>query len=195
LVGIVTDNKDPDGQGRVKVKYPSLSADHASDWARLVSPGAGAERGLEFIPEINDEVLVGFELGDVHCPYVLGGLWNGRDAPPKKSDGLISSGKVQQRIIRSRTGHVITLDDADSGGGITIQDKGGNKIVLDAQSDALTIEVKGNASIKSQGDLTVEAQGNLTLKAAGQVEIKGMGVKLDGGASSVDVKGSPINLN
>jgi phage protein D len=184
VIGIVTDNQDPDGYGRVKVKYPWLSGDHASDWARVVAPGAGAERGIEFLPEVNDEVLVGFEMGDIQCPYVLGGLWNGRDALPKK---VTSGGKVQQRIIRSRSGHMITLDDSDGGGGVTIEDKNGNKIVLDSGANKLTITVQGDANLKAQGNLTLEAQG--------QVQIKGMGVKIDGGASTVDVKGSMINLN
>ena len=187
VIGVVTDNQDPDGQGRVKVKYPWLSSDHASDWARMVVPGGGPERGIEFLPEVNDEVLVGFELGDVHYPYVLGGLWNGRDAPPQKSSQIVSGGKVQQRIIRSRAGHTITLDDGNGGGGITIADKNGNKVTLDSGANKLSIEIKGDAILKAQGNLTLEAQG--------QVQIKGMGVKVDGGAATVDVKGSLISLN
>ena len=184
VIGIVTDNQDPKGYGRVKVKYPWLSGEHASDWARVVAPGAGDQRGIEFLPEVNDEVLVGFEMGDVHYPYVLGGLWNGKDALPKK---VTNAGKVEQRIIRSRTGHMITLDDSDGGGGVTIEDKNGNKVMLDSGANKLTITVQGDASLKAQGNLTLEAQG--------QVQIKGMGVKVDGGAATVDVKGSMINLN
>ncbi len=178
-IGVVTDNQDPDGQGRVKVKYPALSSEHASTWARVVVPGGGAERGIEFLPEVNDEVLVGFEQGDVHYPYVLGGLWNGKDAPPKKSGDVISGGKVQKRIIRSRTGHTITLDDSDGGGSITIEDSKNNKIVLDTSSNALTIDVKGNASVKAQGNMSVEAGGNLSLNATGQVQIKGAVINLN----------------
>jgi hypothetical protein len=203
VIGIVTDNDDPNGEGRVKVKYPSLSADHASDWARVVVPGGGKERGIEFLPEINDEVLVGFELGDVHCPYVLGGLWNGMDAPPGKNGEVVGGGKVKKRVIRSRTGHVITLDDDDAGGGITIEDKNGNKMARDSASNALTIEIKGDASLKADGKLTLEAKGKVEIKGmgatmdagAGSVEVKGMGAKVDAGAASVDVKGSMINLN
>lgn len=185
VIGIVTDNQDPQGSGRVKVKYPWLSGDHASDWARVVVPGGGDQRGVEFLPEVNDEVLVGFEMGDIHYPYVLGGLWNGKDAPP---DGHVTSGgKVQKRIIRSRTGHMITLDDSDGGGGITIADSKGNKLVLDSNSNALQITIQGDTSLKARGNLTLEAQG--------QVQIKGMGISIDGGASTVTVKGSAINLN
>jgi phage protein D len=186
VVGVVTDNQDPNGDGRVKVRFPSLSETHTSDWARVVSVGGGDQRGLEFVPEVDDEVLVGFELGDVHCPYVLGGLWNGQDAPPTRSDQLIANGHVQKRIIRSRTGHTITLDDADDGG-VSIVDKNGNRVVLDSQSNALSIEVRGDATLRASGSLTLEAQGHL--------DIKGLGVKIDGQAASVDVSGTSVNLN
>jgi phage protein D/phage baseplate assembly protein gpV len=187
VVGIVTDNQDPEGLGRVKVKYPFLSSDHASTWARLVAPGAGAERGWEWVPEVNDEVLIGFEHGDVHYPYVIGGLWNGTDAPPQSSTQLVQSGKVQKRVVRSRTGHTIVLDDSDGGGGILIEDSQGNKIQLDTQANSLTIEV--------QGDATIKAAGNMTFDATGKVAIKGMGISVDAGGANVDVKGTTINLN
>jgi phage protein D len=187
VIGVVTDNQDPDGLGRVKVKYPWLSADHASDWARMVVPGGGAQRGIEFVPEVNDEVLVGFELGDIHHPYVLGGLWNGQDKPPASSGDVVSGGKVQKRLIKSRTGHTVTLDDTDGAGGITITDRAGNQIQLDTGSNSL--------QIKTQGDVTIEAQGNLKLKAQGQIDIEGMGVTMNGGEGTVDIKGSLINLN
>src|SRR5262245_27062334 len=154
VIGIITDNADPDGQGRVKVKYPWLSPDHASDWARVVSIGGGNQRGVEFLPEINDEVLVGFEQGDVHHPYVLGGLWNGQDKPPADKDKVVSGGKVQQRVIRSRAGHTITLDDNDGAGGITIADKSGNKVVIDSASNKMEITMQGDIEAKSQGKMS-----------------------------------------
>jgi phage protein D len=187
VIGIVTDNQDPDKQGRVKVKYPWLSPDHASDWARVVGIGAGPTRGIQFVPEINDEVLVGFEQDDVHHPYVLGGLWNGVDAPPGDQGKIVSGGKVQQRVIQSRTGHTIILDDTDGAGGITVQDRKGNAIVVDSGSDALSITIKGNAKL--------ECDGNLSLKAQGHVDIQGTGVTINGGGGVVDVKGSLITLN
>ncbi|MGZ8414208.1 MAG: VgrG-related protein [Gemmatirosa sp.] len=187
VIGIVTDNDDPDGLGRVKLKYPWLSPEHASHWARVAVPGGGADRGMQFLPEINDEVLVGFELGDVHHPYVIGGLWNGRDKPPGDTGKVVSGGKVEQRVIRSRTGHTITLDDSSGAPSITIEDRNGNVVHLDTRSDAL--------SVRTKGDVKIEAKGSLSLKAQGRVEIAGMGVKIDGGAGTVDVKGSTINLN
>ncbi|HEY7479113.1 MAG TPA: VgrG-related protein [Gemmatimonadales bacterium] len=187
VVGIVTDNQDPDGRGRVKVKFPWLTPDHASHWARVVSVGAGPERGIQFLPEINDEVLVGFEQDDVHHPYVLGGLWNGQDKPPLDTGKAVSGGKVQRRVIRSRTGHMVTLDDNDGGGGIKIEDAKGNTVELDTATNALNAKV--------QGDITLEATGSIKLKATGAVEVNGMGVKVNGGGGTVDVSGSVINLN
>lgn len=163
VIGIVTDNNDPDGWGRVKVKYPWLSDDHASDWARVVAIGAGPERGIEFIPEVNDEVLVGFELGDVNHPYIIGGLWNGKDAPPQKSRDVVKGGRVEKRIIRSRDGHQIVFDDSAGNSGITISDKKGNKVVLDTAGNKILIE----------------AQGDLTIKAGGKVDIKGTVINLN----------------
>lgn len=186
LIGIVTDNQDPVNQGRVKVLFPSLSHDHASNWARVVAPGAGHTRGIVFLPEVNDEVLVGFEQGDLHYPYILGGLWNGQDELPRKVEPP-RSGRVPKRVIGSRAGHTIVFDDSDGAGGITIEDARGNTITLDNGSGAVTIEATGNATIKAGGTLTLEAQG--------QVELKGTGVTIDGGAATVDVKGSIINLN
>lgn len=187
VIGIVTDNQDPDNSGRVKVKYPWLSDEHASDWARVLSVGGGRQRGVQFLPEVNDEVLIGFEQGDINHPYILGGLWNGQDAPPRKSAQLVKSGAVQQRLILSRTGHLIMLDDTEGGGGITIADRQGNQIVLETGQNALTISAKGAITLSSQADLTIEAAGKLT--------IKGMGVEVDGQAATVDVKGSLIKLN
>jgi phage protein D len=171
VIGIVTDNQDPEGWGRVKLKYPWLSPDHASDWARVVSVGGGPDRGVEFIPEIDDEVLVAFEMGDIRYPYVLGGLWNGQDAPPQKSDAIVSGGKVQKRILRSRTGHEVVFDDGDGGGSITIADSNGNKIVFDTGSNAV--------SMKASGDISIEAGGRVSITGTGPVTIKGAIINLN----------------
>lgn len=186
-IGVVTDNNDPKGWGRVKLRFPWLSSDHTSDWARVISVGGGSQRGVQFLPEVNDEVLVGFEMGDIHHAYVIGGLWNGKDKPPRDLSEVVKSGKVQQRIICSRAGHTIVFDDQASGGGITIQDIGGNKIFLNVREKKLIIQ--------SKGDTEISAEGNLTLKAKGQIQIEGNGARLDGGVSTVDVTGSLIRLN
>ena len=96
----------------MKVKFPWLANDESA-WARLAVPMAGAGRGFYFIPEVNDEVLVAFEQGDINRPYVIGCVWNGRDAPPEPASKVVdASGKVNQRILKSRLGHTITIDDS-----------------------------------------------------------------------------------
>lgn len=190
-VGIVTDNNDPLQMGRVKVRFPWLSSEHTSDWSRIASPGAGPDRGLLCLPEINDEVLVGFEQGDIHQTYILGGLWNGKDKPPKGSQGdlVTSGGSVEERIWVSRSGHQIALVDKDGKESILIRDKNGNEIVLDSSKNELRCTVQGEAKIQAQGKLTLESQG-------GAVEIKGTaGVTVDGGGGEAVIKGTMIRLN
>jgi phage protein D/phage baseplate assembly protein gpV len=215
-VGIVTNNQDPDGLGRVKLKYPTLAGGVESWWARQVSPMAGPERGFEFIPEVNDEVLVAFENEDINRPFVLGGLWNGKDKPPEASNTLISGGKVQKRIIRSRSGHTIILDDTDNSEKISIVDKTEeNSIEIDSKNNSLKIlagselEIQAGSKVEvhtqdghkimldSSGikieaankDLTLKAM-NVTIESDMNVDIKaGMNMTVEGKVATT-VKGS-----
>jgi phage protein D len=216
VIGIVTNNRDPDGWGRVKVRFPTLPGNEESYWARLVSPMAGDGRGFEFIPEVNDEVVVAFEHDDSHRPFILGSLWNGKDKPPQGSDKVVNSaGKVEKRIIRSRSGHTITLDDSDSGAKISIVDKTEkNAIEIDSQNNAMTIKAQSKVEIQTQDghkiildssgikveaaqkdlslkamNIKLEADMNIEVKAGMNADIKGqMAATLEGGATA-DVKG------
>ncbi len=198
VIGIVTDNKDAGttgkNQGRVKVKLPYLVGTGAesqgieTDWARLVVPGGGATRGVYYIPEVNDEVLVAFEQGDINRPFILGGLWNGTDAPPKGNSDVVAQGKVNQRMIQSRTGHFITLDDTDNAQKVTVQTQGGHKVIMDDTSGSPKITIEdstGNSSIvidstansititEKVGDITLDAQqGNVVIKAMQNISLK-----------------------
>lgn len=206
-IGVVTNNKDPDKLGRVKVKFPWLSEQEESYWARLATPMAGKERGLYFLPEVEDEVLVAFEHGAVEFPYILGALWNGKDKPPVTNE----DGQNNLRTIKSRSGHIITLDDTKGEEKIIIRDMTAkNEIVIDSKNNTitlkvekdLTIETKGKISLKSSGgdlaiecnNLKVQAQQNCEIKANAsikvqanaQLELKGpAGVKINDGALEV----------
>lgn len=179
VVGIVSNNQDPDGGARVKVTFPWLSDEEESQWARVASFMAGPERGAFFLPEVDDEVLVVFEHGDINRPYIIGALWNGKDAAPAAND----DGDNNLRVIKSRSGHLIKLDDTEGAEKIEIIDKSGkNAVTWDAAANTITVAadqdvaVKAGSGkialeattieIKSSGNATVEASGTLTLKGA-----------------------------
>lgn len=141
VIGVVTSVDDPDTLGRVKVSYPWLQDDVESPWARVVGFMAGKNRGAVFRPEVDDEVLLVFEHGDMRRPYIIGALWNGKDAIP---DERGEDKKNDIRLIKSRSGHTIIFDDSDGNELITINDKHGNTIELNAngvvvRSDAILI--------------------------------------------------------
>ena len=153
-IGIVTNNQDPDNLGRVKVKYPWLSDKEESHWARVLTPMAGKDRGIYFLPEIDDEVLLAFEQGDINFPYILGALWNGKDKPPAKN----TDGKNDQRLIKSRSGHQIIFDDTKGKEQMVIQDKTGkNKIVINSQDNQMNIAVDGDLNITAKGKIVINS--------------------------------------
>ena len=107
MVGVVTNNKDPDGLGRLRVRLPVRESNDDSYWARIATLMGGNGRGTFFLPEVGDEVLLAFDHGNGDYPYVIGGLWNGEDKPPETN----SDGKNNIRKIRSRSGHEILFND------------------------------------------------------------------------------------
>lgn len=192
-VGLVTNLQDPDGLGRVKVKFPILADDLESDWVRIAAPMSGNLRGIFFLPEVNDEVLVAFEGGDPNRPYIIGFLWNGTDKPPFTASEAVASGKVKQRIIKTTSGHQMIFDDTQGAELITIKDKAGNQIDLKSASGSelvsvkavkdmkidvtgnLDITVTGNTTMKSTGNTAIEATGNLTAKSTGNSSYESTG--------------------
>lgn len=182
LVGIVTDNEDPEGMGRVKVKFPTLTEDHTSNWARVVSMGAANSRGFDCLPEIDDEVLVAFEHGDIHRPYVLGGVWNGQDAPPNSVEDNVSSGLVRLRTFKTRIGHQIQFIDEDKGGsktGVHILTKGGHELYLNDSDGSISFVSTGNMTIKASQNITIDAGKDLNISASGNVAVKGKMIDLN----------------
>jgi phage baseplate assembly protein gpV len=197
VVGLVTDVNDPEGLARVKVKYPTMPTipeEIGSNWARLATPMAGKERGIEFIPEINDEVLIAFEHNDINKPYIIGSLWNGQDKPPHGSEKVVNSGSgaVDKRIIKSRSGHVITFDDTESAEKISIVDKNGQKIVMDNASGAGTIEVidkTGNKIFLSKDGIAFESAKDLIIKATGKIQIDAQtGITIKSAAGNLELE-------
>ena len=187
VVGVVHDIKDPDKLGRVRVSLPHLGGE-LTYWARLVTLDAGPDRGSLLRPEVNDEVLVAFAHGDDHQPYVLGGLWNSEDTPPA-DDG---SDKNHWRLFKSRSGHIIKLNDEPGKETVEVVDKtGGNSIIIDASQNSVTLAATGTVKIEAP---SVEVTGDTEVKvSAPTVDISADGqLNLSGGI--VTIAGNPINI-
>src|SRR5712692_8539379 len=157
-VGIVTNVQDPQKLGRIKVQLPRLPDGPESDWARVAQPAAGAGRGFYWLPEVGDEVLVAFELGQANRPYVLGALWNGKDKP---MNGAYADDNTT-RMIQTKSGHKIVLCDKS----------GEKKIVLAGENRNINtwkttkLDVASKFDLKVGSDATIKADGNLKLKAS-----------------------------
>ena len=198
VIGLVTDNKDPDKLGRVKVKFPVISEKDTSWWSPIIMLGAGKNRGWFFIPEVDDEVLCIFEHGDLERPLILGGLWNGKDKPPDKNPG-----SNPRRVIKSRQGSKIIFDDDQMK--LIIEDgTGKGRITFDSNANKIIIEaIAGDVCFQSPtGDMKIVAK-SASFKAGQNVEIhagKAMAwgsdssATLDGGSSTL-LKGQKVNIN
>ena len=198
VLGIVTNNQDPEKVGRVKVKFPWLEDGDESYWARVATLMAGNDRGTFFLPEVEDEVLVAFDHGDINHPYVIGTLWNGVDTPPETNEnGKNNIRKIKSRSgheiifddndeemkekieIRTNAGHVIVLDDSAGGEKIEIKDKtGNNSIVIDSVQNAITISSQMKLSIKAQM-IEIEAESMMTIKSGANLTIQGAIVQIN----------------
>lgn len=140
VIGIVTDVRDTEQDyGHVKVKFPWLHESENSHWMRLAAPMAGPERGMYFMPEVNDEVLVAFEHGDMRRGYIIGALWNGRDKPPRPISEVVKDGAVKKRIIKTTYGHILEFNDGSdpSGPFIHVTTKNSNQIKIDDKDNKI----------------------------------------------------------
>jgi uncharacterized protein involved in type VI secretion and phage assembly len=151
---------------------------------------AGNDRGMVLIPEVGDEVLVGFEREDLRFPYVLGALWNGQDKPPLAND----DGKNDKRILKSRKKHYLLFDDGDKGvvelahenGGVVrftddeilLKDGQGNQLKIENKSGAMTLQANGQLNIKA-ATISIQASGTLELKASATLTIRGALVNIN----------------
>ena len=163
---LVSDIQDPDSSGRVKVTLP-WSPDTAGQryevWARLATLMGGNKRGSWFVPDVDDEVLVVFEGGDARRPYVIGGLWNGSDAPPESMDG---AGRNFKKVLKSRNGVTLTLDDSDGQEQFIAETPGGQKVTLKDGPGAVEIADSNGNSVKLEtGGVTITTPFTLTINA------------------------------
>ncbi len=199
VAGIIVNNKDPDKMGRVKVKIPRISGDEESNWARVVSFMGGKERGAFFLPEVNDEVLVAFEYGDINMPYIIGSLWNGVDKPPEEN----ANGKNNVRIIKSRSGHIIKFDDTENSEKIEIVDKTEkNMIIVDTKNNKISIKSDKDIEISApNGKISIEAK-EIQIKSSASTKIEAMDIQTKSSATTkieatakMDIKAPMIDIN
>ena len=188
-VGVVTDNQDPEKLGRVKVRLAYHEPGQDTFWARLAVPMAMANRGTYFLPEVDDEVLVAFERGDIAHPFVVGSLWHGQNPPPETNE----DGKNDMRVIRTRAESELRFNDGDApsievkladgkhvvldDSGILVSD-GSNEIQIESQSGNLTVRCGGALSLQGQS-VSIKSDASMELNASGTLTIKGAMVMIN----------------
>jgi len=204
VIGVVTNNNDPSDMGRVKVKFPQLGANIESDWARVATLNAGSERGVFMLPQVGDEVVVGFELGDTRRPFVIGSLYTGREKLPAdlKESGEAKFGVKtpstflahSTRELKLHSGEKMTVEVKNEAQGATgdfkldadgnVEEKAAKNIKATA-GQSVEIAANQSVTIKGSGSVTVEATGSLSLKGS-TVDIQGSG--------AVNIKGASLNI-
>jgi phage protein D len=194
VTGIVTNLNDQKNLGRVKVKYAWLG-EIESDWARLATPMAGKERGWMFLPEVNDEVVIAFEQGDINRPYILGAVWNNLDKPPKPNSAVVKGGKVAEHILKSRSGHLIILDDTEGSEQIIIRDKTGkNEIIIDSAKNTITINVGQDLKSSAKGETSIQSTGKMSFKSDSDFSIECMNFKVEAKANADLKANAAVNI-
>ncbi len=202
-IGIVTNNKDPDKTGRIKVKIPVLDPDKETDWVRVAYLGAGPGRGFMVVPEVADEVILAFQMGDIREPIVIGSLWSTKHKPPAGMDD-----KNDIRKITSRAGHEIILDDKNGDGKVTIKTKEGYKLDIQEKTETIKLQdksgqhlltIKGGAGgmveLKSGGTkIMINNKGDAVIESAKSVKLKSTQVTIEA-AANLDLKaGAMLNI-
>ena len=196
VVGVVTNNQDPDKGPRVRVKYPALDDQNEGAWARVLGAGAGPDKGQLMMPVAGDEVLIGFEGGDPHKPYVLGGLWNGRDKPKPEHLDPGKSGKPDgSYVLRSpklidmhAIDNIVIKTDKD----MTVEVKGKSTETVEKTQE---ITVKQSFKLDAATELTLKCgQASIVLKQDGTITIKGGNVTVEGSMGAT-VKGAKVDVN
>ncbi len=195
--GFVTDNADPEQRGRVKVRVPSVLGDQETGWALPCLPFGGlTDQGLFMIPEVDAQIWVEFEEGNIDHPIWVGVFWQQTGDPPSEA----AKDEPTTRVIKTPSGHVLQFDDAsgeeqfrlfhpagaeliiDPQGTVTLTDAAGSKLTLDAQGNKAILEdSNGNAMTMETAGTTVEdINGNRIEMAASGITVKGTQIVVEG---------------
>jgi uncharacterized protein involved in type VI secretion and phage assembly len=199
-IAVVTNVQDPDQLGRVKVKFPRLPGGPESTWARVAQPAAGAGRGFYWIPEVEDEVLVAFELGHANQPFVIGALWNGVDKPMQNAYNAQNT----TRMIQTKSGHQIILEDKQGDEKIVIADMSGKRtLTFDVKNKKFVIDAaEGDVEIKAQKkiilqceDLEVRTDKTAKLTIGTDFQVKADSNATVEASSKLQLKASRVDIN
>lgn len=179
----VVENKDEQKLGRIRVQFPwqeIQSKEMKTPWLRIAVPYAGASKGHQFVPEIGEEVMVGFEMNNAERPYIIGSFYNGGNGKPdenwavsKEEDGTTNNIKA----IRTRNGHTILFNDKGDAGLLEIYDNKNNTyhITLSADDKKITIYSAGEIEVVADTDINIKAKGDIGINADGDIGIKSKG--------------------
>jgi len=158
---IVTDLVDPDRLGRIEVKFPWLGNEGDTDvraWATLLSPYADNEQGFQVLPEVDSQVVVAFEAGNLRRPYIVGACWNGVEALP---EAATEANNI--RVIKTRSNSVLEFDDTAGAAKVSLKMESGHKLVLDDSAQTVTLSHSSGHVITFTAAGVVEITGNLSV--------------------------------
>ena len=167
---LVKDIVDPDNVGRIQVGFPWLgtAGSDVKAWARLVTLYADDDQGWEILPALDTEVIVGFEAGNIDRPYIVGAVWNGREALPEAPQAANN-----KRLLKTRSGSLFEFDDSDGAAKVTLSMRSGHKLVLDDAAQEVTLRHSNGCEI--------------VLNIAGQVKVTAN--------STVEINASAVNVH
>ena len=212
-VAKVVNNVDPDGLSRVQVQFPwQVTNNQSTPWIRVLTPHSGLDKGFHFIPEIEEEVLVGFEGGNAERPFVMGALYTGVNKP---EEWQTDANNV--KAIRTRSGHTIELNDTEGEEKINIYDNEGSIITFDTQAKSLTInatenieisaknikilaeenidiQAKGDLNTASEGDTVILSQGSTAVQSTGDVDVTSDGAIAIEAKTEAELKGMNVTV-
>ena len=164
---IVTDIVDPDSIGRIEVRFPWLGEAGDADvraWATLVSPYADDDQGLQVLPEVDSQVVVAFEAGNLRRPYIVGATWNGQEATPAEAE---SANNI--RTFKTRSGSELEFDDTEGASKITLKLASGHMLEMDDGGSTITLSHSSGHVITFAASGAIEIQANSTIDMTASV--------------------------
>ena len=179
----VVENEDKQKLGRIRVQFPWQEAQNKemkTPWLRIAVPYSGQGKGFYFIPEIGEEVMVGFEMNNAERPYIIGTFFNGGNGKPDEKWTSTNEPPNNIKAIRSRNGHTILFNDQGEAGLLEIYDNKGNTyhITLSADDKKITIHSAGKIEIIADSDINIKSKGNISMEANQEVSIQASKVKV-----------------